>query len=142
MSLREELLSFIHLHRRSLVIEATDIAYEAAAGTMLTDRASVEQMLHGIVAIIEESLRDDGDEVRSMFLQTALPQVVASKQASWEEILQNGLPCWGVLVARIANGISSKRQAAATGVLAVVMGAWWREVSNTMLPLYRALGAA
>lgn len=132
------LLELIQQNRGRLIQESTDISF--LSGSNLIPRDSAEQMLHGVVAILEEALRGESSEFRKMFLETALPAVVEAGQTSWADMLQNGLPCWGVLLGRLLILVKEPHRDAALSHLSRVMGEWWRDVSLTVLPLYKERG--
>ena len=55
-------------------------------------------------------------------------------------MLQNGIPCWGVLLGKIVCTTKEEHRDEAIVFLSRFMGAWWRDVSKAMLPVYVAEG--
>jgi hypothetical protein len=130
------LISVIQKNRDRLIQETTDISF--ASGTIAIPREGVEQMLTGVMALTEEALVGTSREMRQLFLETALPE--ATNTTSWPEMLKNGLPCWGLLIGRVTMLLSEEHRDAGLTRLSRIMGEWWMDVSNAVLPLYKARG--
>jgi hypothetical protein len=137
-TVEQHLITLISEQRQQLLQKSTDIAF--ASGLAITDKASVEQMLNAVILILEEYLRGEGKEIRTMFLETAMPAVVESGTSSWGDMLRDGLPCWGILIGQLSVSAEEPFRVAAIERLSRIMGEWWLDVSNVVLPLYKARG--
>lgn len=124
------LLSIVRASREELVQRSTDIAF--ASSDLPIPRPDVEQMLRACVALLEEGLAGESDDIRSGFLD-ALPDVARS--TTWDSTLRGGLPCWGVIVGLLVARASKEHQEEAIQFLSRFMGAWWADVSKKMLPV-------
>ncbi|MFO0617011.1 MAG: hypothetical protein U0414_30730 [Polyangiaceae bacterium] len=127
---KTHLIGIIRATRESLVQSSTDIAY--ASDEVPLPRPAVEQMLRACVAIVEEGLVGESQEVRAGFLE-ALPDVARS--STWDATLRGGLPCWGVLLGQLVARAEPAHRAEAITWLSTFMGAWWADVSKVMLPV-------
>lgn len=137
-SATEHLLALIQRDREALVRETSDAAY--AAGSIKLERESTEQMMRGVIAVVEEAVEGKGTDTRDMFLQTALPGVIAAGKTSWSDMLHDGLPCWGVLIGKLVVAADDEHREEVLQILSRLQGTWWKDVSETVLPLYKERG--
>jgi len=121
------ILEILHSQRDALVKKTTDIVF--ASGSPQIDRASVEQLLRGTMAII-----------RRMYLETALPEVARAGTSPWRTVLNDGLPCWGIIVGLMAIHASDTYRIDVVTRLSRIMGTWWAEVWDVMSPVYKSKG--
>jgi hypothetical protein len=125
------LVEIIQASRETLVQESTDIAFMGADAPI--PRADVEQMLRACIALIEEALQGQSTEVRTSFLE-AMPDIARS--TTWDSVLENGIPCWGLILGRLVAQTNDEHRNEAIVFLSRFMGTWWRDVSRAMLPVY------
>jgi len=132
------ILEILHSQRDALVKKTTDIVF--ASGSPQIDRASVEQLLRGTMAIIEETILGESTDLRRMYLETALPEVARAGTSPWRTVLNDGLPCWGIIVGLMAIHASDTYRIDVVTRLSRIMGTWWAEVWDVMSPVYKSKG--
>jgi hypothetical protein len=130
------ILGIIASDREGLIAQMTDIT----AGQSTLDRASAEQLLRGVVSVLEEWLVGESDEVRRSFLEAALPEVARSGMSPWSSVLRDGLPCWGVLIGLLAARADESRRPEVIHRVALILGEWWADVWQVMSPAYKERG--
>jgi hypothetical protein len=54
--------------------------------------------------------------------------------------MKTGLPCWGIIVGRLAVDVGAVHRDEAIAVLSRFMGDWWADVSKAMLPVFMSEG--
>jgi hypothetical protein len=128
---RAHILDVIARNRDDLVREATDVAF--LAGETPIPRADGEQMIRGVISVIEEGIRGESDAVRSGFL-AVMPDI--ARATTWELLISDGLPCWGVILCKLITAVDEKHRANATVVLSQFLGGWWRDVAKVTFPVY------
>jgi len=132
---QRQLLATLRGKRDELVQRSTDIAY--ATNDVDLPRADVEQMLRACIALLEEGLVGESRAVRDGFL-AALDDV--ARTTTWELTMRTGLPCWGIIVGRLAVDVGEAHRDEAIAYLSRFMGDWWADVSKVMLPVFMAEG--
>ena len=129
------LLSVLRTSRDELVRRSTDVVY-------LTDNAplpreDVEQLMRASLAILEEGLAGETNEVRSGFLE-ALPELAGA--TTLDDAIKGGLPTWGVIIGQLSVAVNEQYRDEAIMILSRFMGLWWSDVLKVMLPVYMAKG--
>ena len=129
------LLGLLETSRESIVQSSTDIAF--LSNDTPIERADVEQMIRACVALLEENLRGGSGDIRASFLDV-LPDV--ARTTTWQLTLQNGIPCWCVILGRLVSDAAEEHRPEALVLLSRFVGQWWSDVSKVMLPVFIAEG--
>ncbi len=127
---QSHLVDVIRSNREELVQKSTDICFSWP--DMPIPRPDVEQLLRGCVAVLEEGLVGESNDVRTGFL-AAMPDV--ARTTTWSHTMRAGVSCWGVLVSLLATRVNAEHTEETMRTLAKFMGDWWADVSKVMLPV-------
>jgi hypothetical protein len=132
------ILGLLAQDREALLTQMIDTVYVSGQATI--DRTSVEQLLRGVVAVLEEWLAGESDDIRRSFLDAALPDLARSGMSPWSAVLRDGLPCWGVLLGILSARAEESRRTEVVHRLALILGEWWAAVWQAMYPAYKEKG--
>jgi hypothetical protein len=131
-------LGIIASSREALVKQMTDIVY--VSGSAPIDRTTAEQLIRGVVVVLEEWLGGQSTDIRRAYLETALPEVARTDASPWSIVLRQGLPCWGLLIGLLAAHADEPHRLAVIRRLSLIQGEWWADVWEAMAPVYKSRG--
>lgn len=92
---RRELLALLERERGAIFALAERVVAQSRLAGSLTS-SDLEQLLHGFERLLVEALEQRGREVRSIFIETAVPAVVAQGQTPPE--LASAATAFGVML--------------------------------------------
>ncbi len=127
---QSHIVEVIRSNREDLVQRSTDICF--SWDDIPISRPDVEQLLRGCVAVLEEGLVGESNDIRSGFL-AAMPDVAHT--TTWSHTMRAGLSCWAILVGQLTTRVGAEHRDESLRILAKFMGDWWADVSKVMLPV-------
>jgi hypothetical protein len=123
------ILAVIAREKESIVQELTDSM--VSSGDVPMDRSSIEQLIRGVVSVLQEAVEGESADVRRAVLVAAV-EVARSGTFTPTKSLRVALTLWGTLIGMVVLRANPGFQRAILPRLAQVQGEWMSQAWEAM----------